>query len=515
MEREKKSAPQASKLSDVAASASTIEIVDRFGSANAEFIKGYTGIDNETGRKFAKGLREISEHKVSDPVRNIPQQAGFSAEIHAVSKKNARNIIDRSTVRLERTDDRPKEFGHNNRVYDHVEVDGGKVVAGSGSQMKFVAKPDDLLTKIARGDGSGSDRDLSRYQGVKLDLPSDQVNDAKDFCTQQAKSLRSQADTVEKLGKTELAEKFRKDADNFEELRGNIRDSGMTREEAIYLRTDPLAATVLDIIGISHEAGVQGAKAGAVVGGAVSIVTNIIAVCQDDKDLKTALLDTAVSTGKAAAVGYGAAFAGSALKGAMQQSANATARTLSKTSLPAMAVSVCLELTAAVKLYASGEIDGTEFMELIGQKGSNMLSSGLGTVVGQIAIPIPIVGGVIGSMVGYTLSSLLYQNSLTAFKEAEQAREQYLHTKALCEEARASMEAYRLQFNQLFEEYLTEGRAAFVDCLSAMDDAAALADVDGFARSANALAECIGHTLQFKNIQEFNDFMATDDALVL
>ena len=42
---------------------SASETVNRFGSANAEFIKGYTGTDKETGQIFSKGLEKIFTHK--------------------------------------------------------------------------------------------------------------------------------------------------------------------------------------------------------------------------------------------------------------------------------------------------------------------------------------------------------------------------------------------------------------------------------------------------------------------
>lgn len=41
------------------------EIVKRYGSAGAEFIKGYQGVDHETGQRFAKGLADVSSHKVN------------------------------------------------------------------------------------------------------------------------------------------------------------------------------------------------------------------------------------------------------------------------------------------------------------------------------------------------------------------------------------------------------------------------------------------------------------------
>lgn len=42
---------------------STSETVSRYGSANAEFVKAYTGIDNEAGKVLSKGLKGISQEK--------------------------------------------------------------------------------------------------------------------------------------------------------------------------------------------------------------------------------------------------------------------------------------------------------------------------------------------------------------------------------------------------------------------------------------------------------------------
>jgi hypothetical protein len=173
-------------------------IVDIYGSANAEYIKGYTGVDNELGIKFQKGLKQISEYKVNAEYKdkNTKQQAGFSAEIAKTSKDNARKIIEGSKERTIRTDDH-KDFGLNDTVYDHINTIDGQVVAGSGSQMKFVSRPDQLIDKIALGEGGGKN-DLSRYLDVTLDMPSDQV-DGNYFKTQ-AKQLRSEAAQSRKSG---------------------------------------------------------------------------------------------------------------------------------------------------------------------------------------------------------------------------------------------------------------------------------------------------------------------------
>ena len=306
---------------------------------------------------------------------------------------------------------------------------------------------------------------------------------------------------------------MRKEAANYDKIATNIHDSGITTKQALFYRNHPTLATAKDIAFTSHKAGIDGAKCCAVIGGAISSVTNIIALCQDNKDLGEALKDIAIDTGKAAAVGYGTAFAGSAIKGLMQQSPSNATRALSKTGLPTMVVSITLEMGSAINRYAKGEIDGVQFLEEIGEKGSGMLASGLSATLGQIAIPIPVVGGLIGGMVGYTLNSMMYQNSLVAFKEAKLARKEYLRTKAMCEEARNQMEFYRIQFSLALDRYLVEARTELFDSLQVMDMAALSGEPDAFASAANAFAARMGNTLQFSTQIEFDGFMSADEPL--
>jgi len=517
METDNEKEEEASTLRNVAVGSAATETVSRYGSANAEYVKAYNGIDREIGKVLRKGLKSISESKVNPDYhrQNIKQQAGFSAEVHKVASTNAENIISKKSERLSRTDDLPDQFGTNHSVYDHVEVDAnGIAISGTGSQMKFLNDYEGLLGKIAQGRDGGKN-DLSRYLDAKLALPTEQVEAARTFCAKRAESLSKQARILEKKGNVELAARKRVEADNFEKLRENIRDSGITTEDAIFFREHPKVATVKAIAATSHHAGVQGAKFGATIGVAISTVTNLIAVCQDNKEVGDALRDVVRDTRNAAALGYGTGFAGSALKGCMQQSSSVAARTLAKTSMPALAVTVCLEVGTSVIQYARGEIDGVEFMERLGEKGIGMLASGLGATLGQIGIPIPVVGALVGGMIGYTLSSMLYKDALQTFKDAKRAHEDYLQTKAFCEAARVQLEAYRIEFCSRFQEWLQEGQAELAECMSRMDGAIMNGGMEEFAASANALAACMGKSLDFANRNEFDMFMATEAELVL
>ena len=132
------------KLRNAAIAGASNEVVQRYGSAIKEHYVAYSGMDNETGKKLLRGLKDISNYKTNENCYdlNIKQQAGFAAERKAVARKNAENIINRKTTRTVSTDDLGRV---NDQIYDQVDIDElGNVIQGTGVQMKFVgSSPED------------------------------------------------------------------------------------------------------------------------------------------------------------------------------------------------------------------------------------------------------------------------------------------------------------------------------------------------------------------------------------
>ncbi len=484
---------------------STSETVSRFGSANAEYIKGYTGLDNETGQKLAKGLADIAEHKIHPDYAeaNIKQQAGFSAEVATTSKDNAEAIIAGSKVRTVRSDDLP-EYGRNHNVVDRVQILDGQIIEGSQTQMKFVGNRNQLLEDIAREDGK-----FARYRGTKLELPTEQFEGAEQHCRDQARQLRFNADRAEQSGKPDIAAKLRREADNYEQLAQDVRDCGMTTEQAIFYRTHPTIATALDIAQTSHRAGVEASKYGAAIGGCISLLQNLLAFARSEKDSEEAVTDLAADTAKAAALGYGSAFAGAAIKGGMQQSGEQTLRTLAGTSAPALAVNVCLSLGGSVKRYVTGDITESQLLVEVGEKGAGMLSSAMMAALGQLAIPVPVVGAAIGGMIGYTLSSLFYQSALDAALGAELSRQQLERVRAIQAAARARIAEEQAALDAFTRREIPQLQKE-TQQLFALVNATDRCSADALAATVNRYAGLLGKKLQFQTLRDFDDFMNSD-----
>lgn len=476
------------------------EVVGRYGSAGAEYIKGYTGVDNETGQVLAKGLKGIAKGKVHPEFaeNNIKQQAGFSAEVATTSRDNAEAIINKSSTRTFRSDDLP-QYGKNHSVVDRVQVLDGKIIEGSQSQMKFVGDQKKLFNDITKLDGK-----FARYRGVKLELPSEQFDGAAEYCKQHAEELRRKALNAEQKGKFDAAQHLKEQADNYDQLAENVADSGLTTEQAIFYREHPKIATARDIAKTSHRAGMEGAKYGSIIGGCISVLTNAFAIAQEKKQLDEAVKDVAFDTGKAVAIGYSTAFTGSTIKGMMQQSQSQYARALSKTNAPTLALSVVISLGSSVKRFVAGEIDEAQLLEEIGEKGAGMLSSSMMAALGQIAIPVPFVGAAVGGMIGYSLSSMFYQSALDAAQQAKVAKANLARIQKIEAAARAEIEKQRTALENFmckeFPELLRETEQLFI----AIDH---VRDGDLFVDTINSYAELLGAQLQFKNQMEFDIFM--------
>lgn len=489
------------------------EIVTRYGSAGAEFLKGLRGRDYETGIKFDRSLLDVSNYKINPDYveKNIKQQAGFSAEVVAVANKNADAIINKTGVKVARSED-IAEYGKNHNAIDLVErASDGTVVT---SQMKFVSNYENLLDKIAKGEG-GSKNDLSRYLEVDyLDLPTEQVEKAREYCEEQVKKLETQIARLEQdPNKAELVDKYRKQCENFKKLKEKIRDAEITTEEAIRYRLNPALETVKDIASVSHKAGIQGAKVGAVIGGSISLITNIIAVRAGNKEFGDAIFDTTKDTLKAAGVGYGTAFVGAAIKGTLQQSSSSVLRAVSKTGLPAMVVSTCIATAGIIRKYALGEIDETLLLREMGAVANNTLATAAFSAIGQIAIPIPVLGGLIGGMIGYTLTNTFYQNFLLSLDEVDISEQRYQFLAMRCEAAKFASKQYQNYlmgvFNQKIYQLDNETNMLF----GALQDSTISAD--DFCKSINQFAELLGRDLAIKNMKELDNMMLSDQTLVI
>lgn len=494
------------------------EAVQRYGSAVKEHFVSYSGVDNETGKQLAKGLKQIQQSKVNPETAsmNIKQQAGFAAEVKTQARESAEKIISGDNDRrISRTDDMVRQSdgrghtigGKNEQLYDIAEVDrNGIYVEGTGRQLKFVGgDAKECCQKLL-----GKKFDKYREAGVPIEIPSDFYDDVKADLNQRIDGLNKQIQNAEEKGNLALTEKHKNRLRVLEDTKKNLRKGSLTNAEALEARLHPKLSVAKDIAHTSHRAGIGAAKSGAAIGGGISLIQNSVAVIKGDKDVDEAVGEVIADTAKATRISYATAYTGAIVKGAMQNAPSSYLQTLSKTNLPSTIVVTSLEIGKTLSRYAQGDIDGTECLIELGEKGSGMLAASAGAAVGQALIPIPVVGGLVGSMAGYAMASAYYNSLVTVLKEAKIAHEDRLRIEAECAASIAALKEYQLEIELVINNYMQESIEVFSNAFTEMELAYNTGDVDSFIGGTNSIIRQLGGAPLFETQEEFSELMNSD-----
>ena len=497
------------------------DVVQRYGAAIKEHLVAYSGEDRERGQTLSRHLKGISKSKVSpqNADTNLKQQAGFSAEVKAAARENAEKQIlgvkDRRTVR---TDDIPKQAdgrggivgGRNDRIYDLAEVDGnGIYITGSGRQLKFVGGTAEQCADRLL------DRKYDKYRkaGADLEIPNDFYETVQERLEDKSKQLKEQISHAKAGGDHALAKKKQEQLARVEQTKAQLRKSNVSNREAMEARVHPALSTVKDVTKLSHRAGTEAAKTGALLGGGLSFIRNSVRVVKGEMDPQDAACAVAKDTATAVGVSYATGFAGSALKGAMQNASSGYVQALSKTGLPGNVIITGLQAGKTLYRFGKGELNGTECLTELGESGVGMLASGAGAALGTAVLPG--IGTVIGGMLGYAMSTSYYHDLVCLLQEAKLSEQERIRVEAECHEAIEVMTQYRLEIEAATERYLQEHTQVFLLALTEMETACLNGDADGFVAGANAITEKLGQTPQFKNKAEFDRLMNNDASFVL
>ena len=563
---------------DTAVTMSNTELTDRYSSAGKEHVVAYSGNDNESGQTLKKSLKSISQEKV-DPnykKQNLKQQSGFSAEVKETAKANAESIINGSDVRKTRTDD----IGNvNDQLYDHVEIDSdGKIITGSGTQMKFVGKdPKDALGKL-----QSKNFDKYRENNVKIEVPSDFYDEMVKEADIQIADLKNQASKCQSDGNNEKAKTINEKIKRLQDTKNSLKKSHVSTKEAEFARLHPKLSTAKDVADVSIKAGNQAAVNGFKIGSTVSLTKNIVSVIEGNEDIDEAIKNIAKDTAQTTLKSHINVTATTAVKSVMKNAKSKTVRNIAKSSVPDGAVSVSLNAissvysfskgdisgeecasqiaeqstatfgaiaidsglkklkinklagsefpfqiaTAAVSTtktvfrFINGDIDGIECLEQIGQDGANLIASSVFSLFTTIALPgHAIVSSILGALFGYALSSSCYKGLVAtladAAKEAKMAKEERERIEREVQEHIRMLQEYRTQLEHLINEYLSSYSDVFRSAFDEIKQSLEIGDIDGYISSMNIITKSMGKEALFENKDEFEKLMNSSEKIIL
>ena len=322
-------------------------------------------------------------------------------------------------------------------------------------------------------------------------------------------------------GNREVAQKYKKRAEDYKKTQERIKPAKLTQKEALNARTNPEKFVIKEVIKDVHNAGIEAAKSGIIIGGTISIAQNLYAVVQNEKDLDEAVKDVLLATAKTGVTAYTVGAGGTTVKALMHSSKNQIVRRMGTTSLPTLMITGAIEIGSSFKRYINGEIDEFGLMEELGEKGVGMITAGycagsgvvIGATVGSV-VPVigtaigGVIGGFIGSILGYNVSGVLYREAMGALQAEKISYERRIIIEELARQAIEENKKYREMFIEFSKTQLNKRKEEIEKNLYILDKSILENNIDDFFYSVNNIGKIFGYNLQFKTMDEFESFMS-------
>lgn len=273
--------------------------------------------------------------------------------------------------------------------------------------------------------------------------------------------------------------------------------------------------TIKNIGKTAHEAGSAGAKSSASTAFTMSGIMNFVSVIKGEKDGKEAVADTIKDGSKAAVTGYVMSGGLTVVSQTLSYSSSEFIRGLAKANIPGKVINAIMVTGDTLKKWGEGEISTQECLITLGDKGLNMVTTGYSMAVGQALIPIPIVGGAIGALVGSVLTSGYYNHLINNLQRKELEHQERMRIIAECNVAAKQAKAFREELELYLNSYFQEYRECFDIALSSMQLAFQTGNADGMIAGANEITRKLGGNVQYETEAEFEEFLMDDSVDIL
>ena len=185
---------------------------------------------------------------------------------------------------------------------------------------------------------------------------------------------------------------------------------------------------------------------------------------------------------------------------------------------PTAIAATIFSVSKNVSEFCKGNISKDELMKRSGGdifKGTSTFYYG---IAGQMLIPVPIVGGLVGSMVGYLASSVLLQAGILgigANNVAEIAKKRRLLIEEECNKAIIQLSKYRNEIIKIQSEYNDYLETNIISPLMNFENALMNWNPNDMVNHLFIVNKAFNVTLPFRNFEEFDEFMLDDNTKLI
>ncbi|MCB1659329.1 MAG: hypothetical protein KDI39_14000 [Pseudomonadales bacterium] len=302
-----------------------------------------------------------------------------------------------------------------------------------------------------------------------------------------------------------------------------ISSGGTTRQEAIDA-SDPRYAEQLaneldqkSLLTELHKTGHSAGLMGATVSASFTILDEgINAFNQGNIEISEIVVKVTTNSAKAYLTSYVTAATSRGLAHVAQESlAASSANALVKSNAHIALATSMVKASKSIYKYLTDENMTTE--ELLSDI-NHISLTGAGAfyygALGQIVIPIPVVGALVGSTVGYFIGNLIHQSGLVALGESANvkiARERREQIEKMCLHAIPQMRAERIELERVLHSNQIARREFINDVFFNLESSLLTNDANQYITALTSLNGAFGKDLGFKSLEEFNTLMEDDE----
>jgi hypothetical protein len=452
-------------------------------------------------------IRELAQ-QVAQRYRNLgnPQRAGHLFEVMHEATFNHDAIAKESIIRASTTE--WVAGGSQNAPADlHITDAGGRLLAAAQAKLMGTA------TTAASGISH------QRYTGQQRLISGDKLTDVENLLDRRLRmnpeGLKYD-DYVDARAHVTATLHF--ETTDRAGTTTTINSTPISTEQAHHAASDPSrwgdqhAASVA-----SHEIGAAlaiGAVTGAALGGLMTAATQAARLRSGETSAAAAAATTAGAAAMKAVRSASTAGLGKAIGIAAR--AGTLPAAFGRSSAPSAMANAVVDITAAGLAFARGDIDTGELAARCCDSALRATLVGVCSGLGQTAIPVPVVGGLAGALVGQIAATLISQGlrAATAAARAELAAGQDIDTDLLTalEDETASALATAILLGEA-QHALGAERNAYVSTTIGplLDDAliaVTSAEPEEVLKRLGEVARCFNGQPLFVTATEFDDWMA-------
>jgi len=301
----------------------------------------------------------------------------------------------------------------------------------------------------------------------------------------------------------------------------NIKSSGTTYQESVKSTDKKTAIKISNqykskaALTDMHESGIRSGMVGAGISGAVSAVDGTYELYKGEVEIGEAVSNIVVDSVKGFATGYTVT---ALSKGLTHTTSHFLGQSISKaftrSTAPVAIAAGIVTSSKSIISYLNGDISSDELLSEINHTAITCTSAFYYGALGQVAIPIPVVGVMVGAGIGYFIGNMLHQSSLIALGDSrivKEAKEKRKMIEAMCLSSIPIMRKNRMELEEILYKYFLERKNEFEHSFKLIDDSLSNFDPDSFVTGLEKINQSFGAGLQFNSFSEFDDFMQKEN----